>query len=331
MQLLLSALETHPMSKYLVGHLATQLLEAWALKQAGGDQFHLKINTTFLDCCEDDRLSEKYKSVVLSFSDERKMMVWFEARRKMSMHSLKTLSARVVDTNLTCLLDVRRLKKPRTLLQDLKAAHKDFWRIRVIRKPLKKRKIFARTLPVSYQSHEPRAATPTLLTKQAERAMSDPSGYELAPNQPSTSHHCSRDQLQATSDRSYVRRTHELLRAWRPASHTHTPSLRLRATPSMTSSQSRSQPIAQATSTNLEGPVTGYKLQEPRATPGVDSSQSRSHPITQDTSYFEHGDQPVTFNPTTLKGSAMSYELIMSHSERDIQPVTITPTPPSRI
>ena len=43
MQLLLSALESHPTSKYLVGHLATQQLEARALEQADGDQFQLKI------------------------------------------------------------------------------------------------------------------------------------------------------------------------------------------------------------------------------------------------------------------------------------------------
>ena len=90
------------------------------VSQAGGDQLQLKIKTTFLDCCEYDRLSDTHKSVVLSFSDKRKTMVWFEARRKRSMQSLKTFSARVVDTNLTCLLDVRKLEIPKTLLQDLR-------------------------------------------------------------------------------------------------------------------------------------------------------------------------------------------------------------------
>ena len=109
-----------------------------------------------------------HKSVVLSFRDKRKTMVWFEASRKRSMQSLKTLSARVVDTNLTYLLDVRRLEIPRSLLQDLRAAHKDSWRVWIIRKPLKKKDIFARNLSVSYLSHDPRTATPFLLTTQVE-------------------------------------------------------------------------------------------------------------------------------------------------------------------
>ena len=66
MQLLLSALETHPTSKYLVCRLATQLLEAWALEQAGDYQIQLKIKTTLLDCCDYNRLTDTHKSVVLS-------------------------------------------------------------------------------------------------------------------------------------------------------------------------------------------------------------------------------------------------------------------------
>ena len=82
----------------------------------------------------------------------------------------------------------------------------------------------ATSLATSYQL---RAAGATSYESQASAWARHPTtqGIQI----PSPPPPLSRDQLQAMSDRSYEPRTHELLRAWRPASHAHTPSLRLRA------------------------------------------------------------------------------------------------------
>ena len=80
-------------------------------------------------------------------------------------------------------------------------------------------------------------------------------------------------------------------------SQSHSPPLRDSQTPHPTA-QARAlphrsgyehHPIAQDTSTSLEGPITGYELQELRAThlrvtPNVAFSQSHPHPIAQVTS-----------------------------------------------
>ena len=75
-------------------------------------------------------MAESLKSLRLIFDDVFKTVVLFNVRRKKVMKSLKTLSAEVVSSNLSCEEDIHRLDIPRGLFKDLESAYADSWRAR---------------------------------------------------------------------------------------------------------------------------------------------------------------------------------------------------------